>query len=536
MKHKLKNKDFLIKYILEQKKWIILIVILDLIGSLFTFLLPLFAKYIIDSVILNHQYSTFYFLLNIVIIIAILSAIFQYLGSYLKMSLRGKLFFEQSRIYFLKSINDNKKYGVGEITNSLTDVLRFSNILISSTIPSLIKNVLQIILIIITLLIMDFRLTVVSFIPIIIIFLGSYFISRKIRQISKEQLEIFSSIYSVIKTIFGYINFVNVFSLDNFFLGRYENILEGYVKKQNQISHLYARQMVAGMLVFLIPSLILIFYGGHLVISGEISLGLVTMFVSYLVSFSQISTDMMALVTNFQQTIPSIYKLGEIYNAPSKQWGDKQLNVINGDIEIKHIHFEYDRVIFEDFSAKFKKGINILSGSNGSGKSTLLNILTKIIEVPDGKIFFDGLDINEITESSLRRNVGFVMANPFIFDSTLRENICLDNDNVSDNELMDIIKKVKLDNLLDKLPKGFDTMLSGDNINLSSGEQQKISLARVLLRNPKIILIDEVGSNIDKQSLKAIYECLISFKDDKTIIIVDHHLQDINDEWNVVNI
>ena len=496
MKHKLKNKDFLIKYILEQKKWIILIVILDLIGSLFTFLLPLFAKYIIDSVILNHQYSTFYFLLNNVIIIAILSAIFQYLGSYLKMSLRGKLFFEQSRIYFLKSINDNKKYGVGEITNSLT-------------------------------LIMDFRLTVVSFIPIIIIFLGSYFISRKIRQISKEQLEIFSSIYSVIKTIFGYINFVNVFSLDNFFLGRYENILEGYVKKQNQIAHLYARQMIAGMLFFLIPSLILIFYGGHLVISGEISLGLVTMFVSYLVSFSQISTDMMALVTNFQQTIPSIYKLGEIYNAPSKQWGDKQLNVINGDIEIKHIHFEYDRVIFEDFSAKFKKGINILSGSNGSGKSTLLNILTKIIEMPDGKIFFDGLDINEITESSLRRNVGFVMANPFIFDSTLRENICLDNDNVSDNELMDIIKKVKLDNLLDKLPKGFDTMLSGDNINLSSGEQQKISLARVLLRNPKIILIDEVGSNIDKQSLKAIYECLISFKDDKTIIIVDHHLQDI---------
>ena len=177
-----------------------------------------------------------------------------------------------------------------------------------------------------------------------------------------------------------------------------------------------------------------------------------------------------------------------------------------------------------------------MSGSNGSGKSTLLNILTKIIEMPDGKIFFDGLDINEITESSLRRNVGFVMANPFIFDSTLRENICLDNDNVSDNELMDIIKKVKLDNLLDKLPKGFDTMLSGDNINLSSGEQQKISLARVLLRNPKIILIDEVGSNIDKQSLKAIYECLISFKDDKTIIIVDHHLQDINDEWNVVNI
>ena len=101
---------------------------------------------------------------------------------------------------------------------------------------------------------------------------------------------------------------------------------------------------------------------------------------------------------------------------------------------------------------------------------------------------------------------------------------------------LDIIKKVKLDNLLDKLPKGFDTMLSGDNINLSSGEQQKISLARVLLRNPQIILLDEVGSNIDKQSLKSIYECLMSFKDNKTVIIVDHHLENVNDEWTVVKI
>ena len=521
---------------MNKKKWIIFIVILDLIGSSFLFALPLSAKYIIDLVIIGKNYSTFYLLLKIVIVIAILSAITQYLASYYKMNLSAKLFFEKSRIFLPKAINANKKYNVGEITNSLTDVLKSSNILISSTIPTLIKNLLQIILIILTLLIMDFRLTVVIFIPVAIIFFFSYYVSKRIKQVSKEQIDIFSGVYSAIKSIFSGIDFVNVFSLDNFFLGRYENVLDDYVKKQNQISHLYARQMVIGLLFFVIPSLILIFYGGHLVMSGEISLGVVTMFVSYLVSFSQLSTYSSTLVVNFQQTVPAVNKLEEICNAPSKEWGDKQLNVTNGDIEMKHIHFEYDRVIFEDFSGNFKRGINILSGSNGSGKSTLLNMLTRIIDLPDGKIFFDGLDINEITESSLRENVGFVMADPYIFDSTLKKNICLDNDDVSDEELMDIIKKVKLDNLLDKLPKGFDTMLSGDNINLSSGEQQKISLARVLLRNPQIILLDEVGSNIDKQSLKSIYECLMSFKDNKTVIIVDHHLENVNDEWNVVKI
>lgn len=312
--------------------------------------------------------------------------------------------------------------------------------------------------------------------------------------------------------------------------------MEDYAKKQTDIAHLYARQTVVGLLFFIVPSLILIFYGGQLIIDGQLTLGVVTLFVSYLVSFSNLLTYSTTLVINFRQTIPSIDKLEEIYNAPSKEWGDKTLKITNGDIVIKNVHFEYDRVIFEDLSCHFKKGINILVGSNGSGKTTLLNMLTRIIDLPDGKIFFEGLDINEITESSLRENVGFVMANPFILDSTLRKNICLNNDDVSDEDLIDVIKKVKLDNLLDKLPNGLNTMLTGDNVNLSSGEQQKIALSRVLLQNPKIILLDEVGSNLDQESLKSIYECLISFEDDKTIIIVDHHLQNVNDKWNIVNI
>ena len=162
-------------------------------------------------------------------------------------------------------------------------------------------------------------------------------------------------------------------------------------------------------------------------------------------------------------------------------------------------------------------------------------MITRIINLPDGKILIDKTDINHISEESLRENIGFVMTNPFIFDSTLKTNICLDMD-ISDEKLMDIIKKVKLDNLLNKLPKGLDTILTGDNINLSSGEQQKISLARVLLRNPNIILLDEVGDNIDKQSLKSIYECLNELKKEKTIIIVDHHLQMPHEDWNIIDL
>ena len=531
----IKNNHFVLEYILKYKKWIILLVILDLIGSSFLYVLPLTFKYIIDSVLINKNYAIFGKILIIVIIIAIISGITEYVSAFLKPYLTGKLYYENTLKLLPKAINSDEAYNLGEITNSLTNLLKSANGLISTTLPSLIKNILQILITIITLLIMDVRLTILIFIPASIIFIFVFLISKKIKAVTREQIDIFSNVFTIIKSIFGNKNFINVFALDNFFLGIYKDILKDYVKKQKKIAHLYASQMVVGLLFFMVPSMILIFYGCQLIITEKVSLGIVTMFVSYLVTLAEILTYTSSLVSNFQQTVPAVNKIEKFYKAKPKKYGDKQLNITNGEIEINHIHFEYDRVIFEDLNCKFKKGINILSGPNGIGKSTLLNMITRIINLPDGKILIDKTDINHISEESLRENIGFVMTNPFIFDSTLKTNICLDMD-ISDEKLMDIIKKVKLDNLLNKLPKGLDTILTGDNINLSSGEQQKISLARVLLRNPNIILLDEVGDNIDKQSLKSIYECLNELKKEKTIIIVDHHLQMPHEDWNIIDL
>ena len=467
---------------------------------------------------------------------AIFSLVVQYISSFYKTNLSGKLLHQRTKLYLPKAIYANKIYNVGEITNTLTDMLRNSNALVTTYVPSLIKNLITIIIMLIILLIMDWKLTLCVFLPAFAILSYLAFTSKRIKMISKDQIDIYSNVYSIIKSIFTNITFVNVFSLENFFLGKYEYILDDYAKKQTKLAHLIAKQFVVSLMFFILPTLILLFYGGQLIMDGEITLGILTMFISYLVSISEILNYSVSLLVLIQQTIPAINNLSEIYYETPKEWGDKEMVYTNGDIEVKNLHFEYDRVIFENLSCNFKKGINILVGRNGSGKSTLLNILTRVIDIDDGEIFYDGIDINEITEASLKDNVGFVMSKPFIFESDMRTNLRLNDDDIDDSKLLEVIEKVKLDNLLNKLPQGLDTVLTEDIINLSSGEQQKIALARVLLKDPNIILLDEVGSNIDSESLDSIYDCLFSLAEEKTVIIVDHHLQYVNDQWNIVDI
>ena len=533
---KLSDKDFFKKFLLEYKKPIAVIIVLDLFAYLFMFTLPFVFKFFIDSVIIGQDHSMFYPLVGTIIGAAIFSLIFQYISSFYKTNLSGKLLFERTNQYLPKAIYANKIYNVGEITNTLTDMLRNSNAVITTYVPSLIKNVIAILIMLIILLVMDWKLTLCVFVPALAILLYLSFTSKRIKSISKEQIDIYSNVFSIIKSIFTNITFVNVFSLENFFLGKYEYILDDYAKKQTKLAHLIARQFVVSMMFFILPTLILLFYGGQLIMTGEITLGILTMFISNLVSISEILNYSVSLLILIQQTIPAINNLSEIYYETPKDWGEKEFAYTNGDIEVKDLHFEYDRLIFDDLSCNFKKGINILVGRNGSGKSTLLNILTRVIDIDNGSIFYDGTDINEISEDSLKKNVGFVMANPFIFESDLRTNLRLNDEDIDDSELMEVIEKVKLSNLLNKLPEGLDTILNEDIINLSSGEQQKIALARVLLRNPNIILLDEVGSNIDSESLESIYECMFSLAEEKTIIIVDHHLQYVNDKWNIVDI
>lgn len=241
---------------------------------------------------------------------------------------------------------------------------------------------------------------------------------------------------------------------------------------------------------------------------------------------------------NYKKIKPAIIRINELYklNKNTKLSKDA-LNIKKGKIEIKNLSFSYEnsKELLKDINIIFYPGLNYLIGKNGSGKSTLLKLICRVYNPHKGEILIDEQNIKNISSKSINENISLIFPEPYLFEDTIYNNIILDKVDVKKKDVENIIKKIKLDKLIEKLPNGYNTYINESGVNLSSGEKQKISLARILLKNPKIILIDEVTNSLDYKTTKEIYECLNELSNNKTIIIIDHNLKNLSN-GNIIKI
>lgn len=200
-------------------------------------------------------------------------------------------------------------------------------------------------------------------------------------------------------------------------------------------------------------------------------------------------------------------------------------------LEIKNITVCYgDRPTVKDFSMNLKQGqIASLVGESGSGKTTMLNLLIGFITPLDGRLFIDGRDINDINLRSYRRFISVVPQTPILFTGTIRDNITYGMEHVTDEEVMKAVEAANLKSVIARLPKGLDTMIEEHGANLSGGQRQRISIARAIIRDPKVIILDEATSALDTISEKEIQDALDSLIKGRTTFIVAHRLSTVRD-------
>ena len=208
----------------------------------------------------------------------------------------------------------------------------------------------------------------------------------------------------------------------------------------------------------------------------------------------------------------------------------------NGEIRFEHVSFSYDdRVILTDFNGHFTRGINYLIGENGSGKSTALRLLCRLYSPDNGRITIDGIDLASVKRADLRSYVSIVFSDSLIFDGSIYENILIGNLSATREEVISAAEKAGLDDLVRALPGHYDTPVGENGLNLSSGEMQKIALARVLLRDSPVIVFDEFTRSIDEESKRSIYQVIRQLTN-KTVIIVTHNMADIKEGSNIVQL
>lgn len=290
-----------------------------------------------------------------------------------------------------------------------------------------------------------------------------------------------------------------------------------------------------GWAIFQIFQVVCLVFTGFLAIKGTVMPGDITLYQSYFATIVSQVSSLMSLIPTIAKGIESVNSIGEVLleDDIEQNEGKEIIKDIYGEFDFKDVTFRYnniDRPVLHNLNLHVDKGETIaLVGESGAGKSTILNLVIGFNQVNSGEVLIDGHNMKDIDLRSYRKHLAVVPQTSILFSGTIRDNITYGVDNVDEATLDEIVKAANLTDLINSLPDGLDTMVGEHGGKLSGGQRQRISIARALIRNPKVIVLDEATSALDSISEKLIQEALNNLTKDRTTFIVAHRLSTIKD-------
>jgi ATP-binding cassette, subfamily B, bacterial len=310
----------------------------------------------------------------------------------------------------------------------------------------------------------------------------------------------------------------------------HRNVVGVYRDANNYTAHVNAVYGPGTQLLGILGQAALLGIGGYMVVHHELTVGVLTAFVLYLNSFFQPIQQLVQLYNTYQQGQAAITKLrGLLATDPtvSEEPGAYDLPAIEGAVSFDHVSFGYDpdRPVLRDVDLHIKAGETIaFVGPTGAGKSTMAKLVTRFYDPTEGRVLIDGHDLQAVTIKSLRRQLGVVPQEPFLFAGSIRDNIAYARPDATEEELNEAVRLVGLSDLVDRTPQGLDAVVHERGQSLSSGERQLLALARAFLAHPRVLVLDEATSNLDLQTETRVEAALDVLLEGRTAILIAHRL------------
>jgi len=524
----------------EHVGWIFVIFFLMIIGVGLSLIPPRITKILVDDVLTTKRHIDWLPYLVMILIGAeflraqinmLVGTISTSVGTLITNSLRKKLFKKLEEL----SLNYYDVNSVGTImTRFSSDVEAFHGFVTQAG-QGFLLNIFMIIGIGIMLFSINWLLALYVMIPIPFVVIGTLIFWRGVYPKyfkvwdSQAKLSTFlNNVLSGIKTVKAFSQEEKEFKRFSFYADR----LKDTVRIVNLNISVFNPLMA---FIFSLGGLIVWYIGGKNVLEGKLTLGELMAFLSYIGMFYTPLTNLALLSTWTSNFTTASHRIFEILDTEPQVKEPKiyvKLPKIRGNIEFKSVTFGYDpyQPVIKDVSFKIEEGEVVgIVGKSGSGKTTLVNLLCKFYEPQKGEILIDGINIKDIPSYELRKHIGLVLQEPFLFRGTIAENISYGK---PDAGLEEIIKAAKIANaheFIMKMPNGYDTLLGERGAGLSGGEKQRITIARAVLCNPSILILDEATSSVDTESEKKIQDALQTLWTGRTTIIVAHRLSTLKD-------
>jgi ATP-binding cassette, subfamily B, multidrug efflux pump len=424
----------------------------------------------------------------------------------------------------------------GSIVSRVTNDTEAIKDMFVSVIATFVQNAVFLIGVFIAMFILNVKLAFfcLFLIPIIYLIMKTYrHFSSKFYQDMRERL---SQLNSKINESLQGMAIIQVFRQERRLQKEFEEINEAHYKagiKNIKLDGLLLRPAID--FVYILALILVLSFFGITSINSVVEIGVLFAFVNYLERFFEPINQMMMRLSLLQQAIVAsdrVFKLMDNDELAPVKNGNEEPKIIEGTIEFKNVSFSYDgkRDVLKNISFSAKQGETIaLVGHTGSGKSSIINLLMRFYEIERGDILLDGKSIKSFDDEELRKHIGLVLQDPFLFVGTVKENIRLFNKDITNEEIEEATRFVQADTFIQKLPDQYDYQVSERGSTFSSGQRQLIAFARTIAAQPKILVLDEATASVDTETEEAIQVALQKMREGRTTIAIAHRLSTIQD-------
>ena len=469
----------------------------------------------------------------------IVATVFGYLQQIIMVNISQKTVFKMREDISLKLAKLPLKYfdsvAHGDILSRATNDVDVVSQSLQQGITQIITSVISIIGVLIMMLTISPIMTLITMGMLPISALVSIFVAKRSQKFFAQQQRILGDLNGHVEEMFSGHTIIKAFGLEQDAIDEFVEINQGLYNNS------WKAQFISGTLMPLIRFVGNIGYvaiavaGGVFASRGMIKIGDIQAFIQYSRQFTQPITQMASMANVLQSTIAAAERVFELLDEkeePADKLGFKLLENPRGEIRLENISFGYDadKTVIKNLDLDVKQGeLVAIVGPTGAGKTTLVNLLMRFYDVNDGTITFDGTNIFDLKRGNLRTMFGMVLQDTWLFEGTIRDNIAYGRIGASDQEIEDAAKAAHVDHFIRTLPKGYDTILAEDASGISQGQRQLLTIARAILADPVVLILDEATSSVDTRTERLIQEAMNKLMEGRTSFVIAHRLSTILD-------